>query len=132
MSTVTGVNSAQQTANQTSANSKKDELGKDDFLKLLITQLGNQDPLNPMNDTEFISQMAQFSALEQMTNLNSSMTTTQAASMIGKQITWAEDGEEVSGKVTAIRILDGKPNLQIGDKSVELSKVMSVTTADAS
>lgn len=56
---------------------QNDALDKDAFLKLLVTQLQNQDPLNPMEDREFISQMAQFSALEQMQQLNTNMQATQ-------------------------------------------------------
>ena len=55
-----------------------DALGKDAFLNLLVTQLKNQDPLNPMDDREFIAQMAQFSSLEQMQNLNTTLATSQA------------------------------------------------------
>ena len=51
-------------------NKPKNDLDKDAFLRLLTTQLANQDPLNPMEDREFIAQLAQFSSLEQMQNLN--------------------------------------------------------------
>jgi flagellar basal-body rod modification protein FlgD len=55
------------------AKSANGVLGKDDFLKLLVTQLQNQDPLNPTDNTEFVAQLAQFSSLEGITNLNTSM-----------------------------------------------------------
>ena len=60
-----------QAANQ--ANKANGSLGKDDFLKLLVTQLQNQDPLNPTDNTQFVAQLAQFSSLEGITNLNKSM-----------------------------------------------------------
>ena len=82
------------------------ELGKEQFLQLLVTQLQNQDPLNPMEDQEFIAQMAQFSSLEQLMNLNVSMqgltdaTNNQqmfsATNYIGKNSTEGADGEIVS------------------------------------
>ncbi|MCL2223876.1 MAG: hypothetical protein FWB96_02785 [Defluviitaleaceae bacterium] len=62
------------------------DLDRTAFLNLLITQLRHQDPLNPMDDRDFIAQMAQFSALEQMMNLNSTFERTQAFGMIGKVI----------------------------------------------
>ena len=102
-------------------------LGKDDFLKLLMTQLQNQDPSKPMEDTQFIAQMAQFSSLEQMTNLNSTFgkfieqqQQTQLISynqFIGKEITWhrlndLKDGtteiEEGAGKVASIQFKENR------------------------
>lgn len=110
----------QNKSNKTGTNS----LGKDDFLKILMTQLQNQDPLNPMQDTEFISQMANFSSLEQMTNLNSSIDTfikqsqqnqfMQAALMIGKTVTYSdESGNENTAVVKSVTLKDGVTNFQL-------------------
>ena len=93
------------TSTQSSTGASRGTLGKDDFLKLLITQLQNQDPLSPMDNTEFIAQMAQFSSLEQMQNLNASfeesMLLTQslnnatAAGFIGRNVRASGDAVEL-------------------------------------
>lgn len=82
-------------------------LGEPDFLTLLVTQLQNQDPLNPMDDTTFVAQLAQFSSLQELTNLNTGMTNLLtavqgqeaigAANFIGKTVTATGSSLEVSG-----------------------------------
>lgn len=67
-----GVSSTSNSANNISTNNAI--MGKDDFLKMMIAQLKNQDPMNPMDGTQYASQLAQFSSLEQLSNLNSTMT----------------------------------------------------------
>ena len=129
---VTGVNYSSGTASSTSTSTTKtnNELGKDDFLQLLVTQLQHQDPLAPMEDKEFIAQMAQFTSLEQMKNMNNAVQITQATSYIGKQVSWADSqGTEQTGIVTAIRIVNSEPKVMIGEESIELKKIMSVTDA---
>jgi len=112
----------------TATNKATQDLGKDDFLKLLVTQLQSQDPLNPMEDKDFIAQMAQFTSLEQMKNMNTSIQITQAASYIGRQISWADDkGVEQTGVVTGVRIVSGEPKVAIGDQTISLAKIITVT-----
>lgn len=85
------------------------DLGKDEFLKILITQLTNQDPTEPMEDREFIAQMAQFSTLEQMTNLSSEferlaglLQSGQAVSVLGKTVDIVLGNSTVTGKVEEV------------------------------
>lgn len=84
------------------------ELGKDDFLKLLIAQLANQDPMKPMENTEFIAQMAQFSSLEQMTNmsagfsqLSTMLNSTEALSTVGRTVDISVGDNTITGTVEA-------------------------------
>lgn len=125
VSSATAVSSA--TGESISSVKKNDQLGKNDFLKLLVAQLRYQDPMNPMEDKEFIAQMAQFSSLEQMQNLNSTMFITQAMGLIGKTVRWQdENGIEQAGTVRAVKISDGQPYIVVGDATVKLSKIQVV------
>ncbi|WP_312522599.1 flagellar hook assembly protein FlgD [Anaerospora sp.] len=130
--TVTNNEQTFRTATNTSSNKTtskaNDALGKDDFLKMLVTQLRYQDPLQPMEDKEFIAQMAQFSSLEQMQNMNTAMITTQATNLIGKEIHWMNDqGKEQTGVVTAVTTYEGVSKLIVGDTSVGMDKVFKVS-----
>jgi flagellar basal-body rod modification protein FlgD len=85
------------------------ELGKDEFLKILITQLTNQDPTEPMQDREFIAQMAQFSTLEQMTNmtgefqkLGALLQSGQAMSVLGKTVDVVLGDAIITGRVQEV------------------------------
>ena len=128
--TISGTSSVPNTSgNQAIAKAVDKAMGKDDFLKLLVAQMKNQDPLSPTDNKESIAQLAQFSALEQMTNistsmdaLNKSMTNfsqqsslTQGAAMIGKWVSGVDtDGKTpMEGTVEAVKWLDGDPKLQI-------------------
>ncbi len=111
----------------TSATSGSSGLGKDDFLKLLVTQMQYQDPLQPMDNTEFVAQMAQFSSLEQMENLNASSDATQATSLIGKTISWTDSSNTVQyGIVSSVNIVNGEPQLMVGSTALDLSQVSAI------
>ena len=92
------------------ADKGNDIMGKEDFLTLLVAQLQNQDPLNPDDPTEFTAQLAQFSSLEQLFNLNESMDKVatsvndsqklSALSMIGKEVAYADSEFTLKGELT--------------------------------
>ena len=108
-------------------------MGKNDFLMLLSAQLRYQDPLNPQNDSDFAAQLAQFSTLEQMQNMNETlgaMAGYQAYSMIGKYViaNAYEDGKlvDIPGIVDSIFVRKGMTFAQIGEYVVPISAITDV------
>ncbi|AYC29245.1 flagellar hook assembly protein FlgD [Paenisporosarcina cavernae] len=129
-------------------------LGKDEFLKILMAQLQNQDPTNPMKDNEFIAQMAQFSSLEQMTNMTKAfesfadgqqqMQLIQYNSFVGKEVTWHELTEEVTedgkpvvnegkGAIQSVKFVDGSVEFTLTDgKVINPGNISEVTSSSTS
>ncbi|KKM12337.1 hypothetical protein SY88_04090 [Clostridiales bacterium PH28_bin88] len=142
--TVNGVSGTGTGLNEQSRIPQK-SLGKDDFLRLLVAQLQNQDPMNPMEDKEFVLQMAQFSSLEQMGNLNNHLTAflanqsaregelalSRALELIGLEVEaeLPETGETLSGTVTGVKMLSGLAYLVVAGQDVPYSAVQRVYMA---
>ena len=90
-------------------------MGKDQFLKLFVAQLQHQDPMNPMQDSDFMGQMASFSTLEQVSNLASENARSNAIGLLGRTVTYKnKDGAELTGTVEKVSTKDGKPSLTVG------------------
>ena len=100
-------NSSTGTGSSSSTGSAAKSLGETDFLTLLVAQLKHQDPLNPQNPSDFTAELAQFSSLEQLTNLNTSVnnmvsstnnsTDVSALNLIGKQVTYSSSNLTYNG-----------------------------------
>lgn len=110
----------------------KQQLGKDDFLQLLIAQLTHQDPTSPMEDTQFIGQMAQFSSLEQMTNMNKSfsaltdmLTGFSAVEVVGKKVDLDFGSSQLSGYISAAT-RGPNPEVMVNGNWYEWSAVKTV------
>jgi flagellar basal-body rod modification protein FlgD len=109
-------------------------LGQDDFLRLLITQMSSQDPLNPVSNSDFIAQMAQFSTLQQTTNMQTDMAglrsqqdVLQANSLIGRDVDLVNpDGSSVHGTVSAVQITNGTPQLVVNGTAHDLSTISKI------
>ena len=109
-------------------------LGKDDFLKLLITQLSFQDPTAPMEDKQFIAQMAQFSTLEQMTSmagdfakLTSMLMNSEASTALGKGVEVVDGERVIQGMVQAVT-RDQTPQVLVNGSFHSWDKVTKVFT----
>jgi len=145
---ITGISNAsstqivQETNNQT--------LGKDEFLQLLVTQLKYQDPLNPMENQEFIAQSAQFSALEQMQNMNKTLeeglgqlkqtqedllisfnswqSMASGLDLVGKEISgFTSDGETITGLVEKVKLNNLVPVAIVQGKEIDASNIYEIS-----
>lgn len=112
-------------AQKVKESSEQSGLNKDEFLQLLVGQLKNQNPLSPVGSQEFMSQMAAFSTLEQVTNLavsneelNGMISTNQSLALVGKQVSYAnESGATVEGTVESVDFGKEGASLTIGGVS---------------
>ena len=114
------------------AMSASQNLGKDEFMKILIAQLTHQDPTEPMKDTEFIAQMAQFSTLEQITNMTQDfsklagiLSSSQALGLLGKSVELVDGGRVVSGIVEEVSGREA-PMVMVNGKYYDFAKVENV------
>ncbi len=119
-------------ASEAKNTAKSGDLDKEAFLQLLVTQMKYQDPLEPTDNTQYVSQLATFSELEQMTNLVGSSDLTRASQLVGQYVTVKEVNENtleetiIGGKVDYVTVENGKGYLNIGDGKYSIDKLDSV------
>lgn len=117
--------------------SKGDQLGKDAFLQLLVAQMQNQDPLKPTDNTQMVTELAQFTTIEELQNLSSSMDNSNAFTLVGKNViieegksTDATTTNKIGGFVEYVQVVDGKAKLSIGGKLYDYEDLDTVLDDD--
>ncbi len=127
------------TSDKTSQTNTNNSLGENAFLQLLTTQLSNQDPLSPQDDTQFLAQLAQFSTVEGITNLESSQSQQKAANLLGKTVnavvTTATSSTPVSGQVVSVSWDKSGVNVTLNDANnttVSLANVQQISDTPTS
>lgn len=113
---------------ETTPTNPKGELGQEGFLKLMIAQLQEQNPMEPGNSNEYVNELATFTQLEQTTNLASSSELSNAVQMIGHEVSYTNSlGKLISGKVESVQHTTAGITMTVGGQSgVETSKVTQV------
>jgi flagellar basal-body rod modification protein FlgD len=137
---VTGINAVAANDTGTTASTSSSTstsaaaISQDDFFKLLITQLQNQDPMQPMEDKDFLAQMAQFNSLQQLETVSKSMDTLlsvsqlgQASNLVGKTVTATVNGQQVTGVVSKASIVNGDVSVQVGDQKFPIGSISEIS-----
>ena len=128
---IDAISSYQQTMNTAESTNKGNGLTMDDFFKLLVGQLSNQDMFNTVDDTQFIAQMAQFSMVQALGELSQASATAYSVSLIGKEATVAQTGQDGTlnvhtGIVDSVALYNGNPQITIDGQRYALNNVMEV------
>jgi len=133
------VSSASANANplSTAVSSATKLLSQQDFLNLLVKQMTSQDPLNPMQNQDLLSQMVQFSTLQSNTTMQSDMNSmqnnqvfSQAADLLGRQVGLQVDAKTTAqGVVTGVDVSTGTPRIVVNNQSYDLGQIISVSPA---
>jgi flagellar basal-body rod modification protein FlgD len=137
MATSIGIDTSAVTSAKTSTSStdSNSSLDKDAFLQLLVTQMQYQDPLEPTDNTEYMSQLAQFSTVEELQNINDTFTGNRALSLAGQYVILnvpdsAGNISQVSGLVDYVTISEGKTYFSINDQYYDSDYLDSVVSLD--
>jgi flagellar basal-body rod modification protein FlgD len=131
---VTSVSGYSLTSTESTQSSSGLDLGTETFLTILTAQLQYQDPMESMDNTEYISQLAEFSTLEQLDNLNDSMTSLinlqniqLGTSLVGKEVSVAKDGITDTGVVEKITNLSGNLIFTVNGDEYDISEIMEIS-----
>jgi flagellar basal-body rod modification protein FlgD len=121
---MSGISGISALSSNIESNKEASALGKDEFLKLLVTQLKYQDPLSPMQNEDFIAQLAQFSTLESLKNVENSFRGMESYSLLGKLVVIedAETGQEIESLVTGVKTKNSEHYIIIPVKSDYVDK----------
>lgn len=125
--TATGSSASTGTKKTSTSNSY---LSMEDFFKLMVAQLSNQDMNNTVDNTEFINQMAQFSMIQAISDMSTASSTAYSVNLIGKEVTLAHDGdtgvENVTGIVEGVNLYSGTAKLIIDGKMYSIDEITQV------
>ena len=135
--TVNNSNSVKGTTSNSWVEESKDQVSVDNFLELMVAQLKNQDFTNPVDDTQYVAQLAQFATMQAMQELNYYSQSNYVISMVGKEVTASKLSiggklETVKGVVTKISLVDKQFAVFVGDEMFSLNQIMEIKQATES
>ncbi|HEY5557620.1 flagellar hook assembly protein FlgD [Acetobacterium sp.] len=128
---IDAINSSQAATATNSTTKTNSTLAMDDFFKLMVAQLQNQDMNNPVDSTEYTSQMAQFSMVQALADLSEASKTSYSVSLIGKEVTLAETKDDgsintITGTVDGVNLYNGDAEILVNGIKYPISSIMEV------